>query len=187
MGVGRDHLHALYSETSDHWGFEHSDYEQAKFVATFKALSRPRYTCAFELGCGNGQLSRHLVKMCDRYIGMDAVRIAVEAARKAVPSASFIHDFYPCPLPDEHFDLLILSEILYFLYKNSLQTLASEITTHWPQAKVLCVSWLGETDHVLQGKEALKVFTTALASHKFERVAKTDRYRIDRGLAEARA
>ncbi|MCQ0093965.1 methyltransferase domain-containing protein [Roseovarius sp. M141] len=98
MGVGRDHLHALYADTSDPWDFAHSDYEQAKFAATRAALSRPRYTSAFELGCGNGQLARHLVEICDRYTGMDAVAIAIEAARQAVPNARFIHDFYPCPL-----------------------------------------------------------------------------------------
>jgi len=187
MGVGRDHLQALYADTSDPWGFEHSDYEQAKFAATCKALSRSRYVSAFELGCGNGQLARHLVEMCDRYIGMDAVLIAVEAARKAVPTASFIHDFYPCPLPDENFDLLILSEILYFLDEGSLRRLASEITTRWPQAEVLCVSWLGETDHDLQGEEALEVFATELTCHTFSHVGKTANYRIDRALPKGAA
>ncbi len=182
MGVGQEHLHALYADTSDPWGFEHSDYEQKKFAATRKALSRPRYACVFELGCGNGQLARHLEQMSGRYVGMDAVGIAVEAARRAVPTASFIQNFYPCPLPDEDFDLLIVSEILYFLDEGSLRRLASEITTRWPEAEVLCVSWLGETDHALQGEQALNIFFAALSSHAFDRVVKTNRYRIDRGL-----
>lgn len=182
MGVGRDHLDALYAETSDPWDFVHSDYEQAKFAATRAALSGSCYACAFELGCGNGQLARHLVNICGRYTGMDAVAVAVEAARRAVPAATFIHDFYPCPLPSEDFDLLILSEILYFLDHDSLLKLSSEISASWPRAEVLCVTWLGETGHDFQGEEALEIFTTALASHDFDCMAQTDRYRIDRGL-----
>lgn len=182
MGVGRDHLHALYTKTSDPWNFKHSDYEQAKFAATRRALSRPRYTSAFELGCGNGQLARHLATICDNYTGMDAVGIAIEAARQAVPDARFIHDFYPCPLPMGDFDLLILSEILYFLDHDSLRKLAADIAASWPQAEVLCVTWLGETDHDLQGEEALAIFRAGLAAHDFYCLAQTDGYRIDRGL-----
>lgn len=187
MGVTRDHLQALYAETSDPWDFENSDYEQAKFAATRGALFRRRYASAFELGCGNGQLARHLVKICGRYTGMDAVAVAVAAARQAVPDAQFLHDFYPCPLPKDDFDLLILSEILYFLDHDSLRKLASDIAAFWPLAEVLCVSWLGETDHDLQGEEALKTFTAALTTHEFNCTARTDRYRIDRGLPRIQA
>lgn len=187
MGVGRDHLQALYADTSDPWGFAHSAYEQEKFAATRRALFRPHYKSTFELGCGNGQLAKHLVDLCESYTGMDAVAVAAEAAREAVPTASFIHDFYPCQLPDDYFDLLILSEILYFLGHDSLRKLASDIATSWPQAEVLCVSWLGETDHDLQGEEALEIFTSALVTHEFERVAQAEGYRIDRGLPKSRS
>ena len=186
MGVGCDHLHALYADTSDPWDFEHSDYEQAKFAATRAALLRPRYTSAFELGCGNGQLARHLAEICDRYTGLDAVAIAIEAARRAVPDATFIHDFYPCSLPSDDFDLLILSEILYFLDHDSLRGLALDIAAAWPRAEVLCVTWLGETDHDLQGEEALTIFTSALATHDFVCVTRSEAYRIDRGLPGGR-
>src|SRR5690606_26193525 len=187
MGVRRDHLHSLYAETSDPWNFENSDYEQAKFAATRGALSRPHYASAFELGCGNGQLARHLVKVCDRYTGIDAVAVAIDAARQAVPEARFIHGFYPCPLPEDDFDLLVLSEILYFLDHNSLRKLTSDIAAFWPLAEVLCVTWLGDTDHELQGEEALKIFTAALTTHEFDCTAQTDGYRIDRGLPRAQA
>lgn len=182
MDVSQDHLHALYEKTSDPWDFEHSEYEQAKFAATRRAMFRPRYSDAFELGCGNGQLARHLVKICDDYTGMDAVGVAIEAARRAVPTARFIHSSYPCLLPSNNFDLLVLSEILYFFDENSLRRLASDVANRWPKSEVLCVTWLGETDHVLQGDQALEIFTTALSTHDFDGVVQTDKYRIDRGL-----
>lgn len=184
MGVGRDHLNALYAGTADPWGFAQSDYEQAKFAATRQALARPRYASAFELGCGNGQLARHLAPICERYVGMDAVARAVETARRTVPGARFIQGFYPCPLPGDDVDLLILSEILYFLDPGSLGELAAAIAERWPRAEVLCVTWLGETGNEMQGEAALDMFAAALATHRFARVARTDSYRIDRGLPE---
>ncbi|QXT39044.1 class I SAM-dependent methyltransferase [Gymnodinialimonas ceratoperidinii] len=187
MGVARDHLNALYAETSDPWGFAHSTYEQGKFAATRDALSRRRYASAFELGCGNGQLARHLVGMCDSYTGMDAVETALEAARETVPTARFVQGYYPCPLPEGDYDLLILSEILYFLDPDSLTRLAKEVAASWPRAEVLCVSWLGETENPLQGAQALELFKEALPSHVFERVEATDRYCIDRALPRRRA
>ncbi len=44
------------------------------------------------------------------------------------------------------------------------------------------MTWLGETDHDLQGKEALTIFTMALTTHEIDCVAKADEYCIDRGL-----
>ena len=185
MGVGRHHLNALYADTADPWNFAESDYEQDKFAATRAALSRPRYEHAFELGCGNGQLARHLAPLCDTYTGMDAVEVAVEAARRTLPQASFLQGFYPCALPKYAFDLLILSEILYFLAPNALRNLARDIAASWSQAEVICVTYLGQTGHGLQGQEALEIFTTVLDTHAFEAVTRTKGYRIDRGLPES--
>lgn len=182
MGVGLDHLRGLYAETSDPWGFADSPYEQSKFAATRAALAQSGYRSAFELGCGNGELARHLSDICARYTGMDAVATALRAARMRVPEARFIQGFYPGPLPEGDFDLIILSEVLYFLDPEGLAKLAGDITARWPGAEVLCVTWLGDTGNPLQGTEALRVFTDALQGHRFTRLAETPAYRIDRGL-----
>lgn len=184
MGVCRDHLNALYADTADPWNFAQSDYEQAKFAATRAALSRRRYASAFELGCGNGQLARHIAPLCDTYTGMDAVEIALATAQHAVPQARFLQGFYRCALPRDDFDLLILSEILYFLDRAALRRLAGDIAASWPRAEAICVTYLGETGHELQGREALEVFTAALETHVFEPVTRAEGYRIDRGLPE---
>ncbi len=182
MGVGLDHLEGLYATTSDPWGFAHSPYEQSKFAATRAALAKSGYRSAFELGCGNGELAHHLSDICARYTGMDAVATALRAARERVPEARFVQGFYPGPLPEGDFDLLILSEVLYFLDPDGLAQLAKDIAARWPDAEVLCVTWLGPTGNPLQGTEALKIFIGALQGHRFTTPAKTPDYRIDRGL-----
>lgn len=184
MGVAIDHLQGLYAETSDPWDFDHSPYEQEKFAATRAALSRNAYRSAFEIGCGNGALAAHLSEVCTRYTGMDAVATALRAARERLPEARFVQGFYPGPLPEGDFDLLILSEVLYFLDADGLRQLARDITSRWPAAEVLCVTWLGPTGNPLGGAEALRIFTEALPGHRFNLVTKTKDYRIDRGLPE---
>jgi SAM-dependent methyltransferase len=185
-GVGMGHLSALYADTSDPWGCEHSPYEQAKYRATRGALSRLYYRSVFELGCGNGQLARHLIGACDFYTGMDAVEKPLEAARTAVPEGRFVKGYYPCALPDGDFDLIVLSEILYFLDCDSIRELAGDIAARWPEAEVICVTWRGPSGNPLQGEEALCTFVAALETHAFACITQTLDYRIDRGISQVR-
>lgn len=187
MGVGMEHLQGLYADSVDPWGFENSSYEQAKFKATRRSLSRKSYRSAFELGCGNGQLALHLFDICQEYTGMDAVGKAVDAARNTVPSANFLTGFYPCPLPEDDFDLLIFSEILYFLDQQSIGRLSLEVASNWPEAEIICVSYLGPSGNQLEGNDSVAMFMTDLAAtHDFEPTDQTERYRIDRGLPVGR-
>ncbi|ETX26684.1 methyltransferase [Roseivivax isoporae LMG 25204] len=155
-----DHLQRLYAGTDDPWSFRESAYEQARFRATAAALPRPRYAAALEIGCGNGELARHLAPRCERYHGVDAVEAALAAARCRVPGATFSRLFLPAPLPAGPFDLILLSEILYFLDAAGLQALGREVRRR-PAADVVCVTWRGPTGHPLQGEEALARFVAA--------------------------
>lgn len=187
MAVDINHLRSLYANTHDPWDFEHSTYEHSKFKATRQALSRERYDATFELGCGNGQLARRLSEVSVRYTGMDAVDKALSAARKAVPTGTFLTGYYPCPLPNDSFDLIILSEILYFLDYEGIGLLATDIGTHWPEAELICVSWRGPSGNDLQGDDAVSTFIGALSTHVFECIVRMETYRIDRGLPKVSA
>ena len=188
MSVSADHLAQLYAATDDPWNFRNSPYEQAKFAATRAALGRARYRHGLELGCGNGALARHLAPQCAAYTGVDAVARAVRAARQAVPDGRFVQGWLPDDLPDGAFDLIVLSEILYFLDPPGLTGLGQQISTRWPDAEILCVTWLGDTGHDLQGPTALAIFARALGSAMaLCPVTQAEGYRIDRHLPGARS
>lgn len=181
MSVTLSDLEKKYWESADPWHFRTSAYEQEKFAATRSALAREKYASAVELGCGNGALAEHLVPICESYVGIDGVERAVNAARQAVPEARFIQRLFPCALPAGAHDLIILSEILYFLDESDIGALAEQISQSCARAEIICVTYLGETGHVLQGKEALEVFRQALGSKfNFLNMKTTPRYRIDR-------
>lgn len=182
--VGREHLRALYAGGDDPWGFRTSDYERSKFEATRAALLREGYESALEVGCGNGELARRLAPLCARYAGLDAVEAALAAARRAVPEGTFVQGYLPCELPGGSHDLIVLSEILYFLDEPGLAALAGQIARRWPGAEVLAVTWLGPSGNALEGEAALAAFARAAApALALVPVARTDRYRIDRFIA----
>lgn len=183
--VGMDHLQALYANGDDPWGFRTSPYERERFEATRSALRRDRYESALEVGCGNGELARRLAPCCGRYTGLDAVDAALAAARRAVPGGRFVQGFLPCELPagpgERPHDLVVLSEVLYFLDAPGLVALADQIARRWPVAEVLAVNWLGPSGNLLEGEAALDAFASALSpAFAMTPVARTERYRIDR-------
>jgi SAM-dependent methyltransferase len=182
--VSESRLQEIYGHSDDPWSFRSSEYEQAKFRSTADALARPSYRSALEVGCGNGELARHIALRCETYTGVDAVGTALNAARRAVPLGHFVQAYLPCPLPDGPHDLIVLSEVLYFLDAPGLVSLAREIAQRWPDAEVLSVTWLGPSGNPLEGLEALGVFAAAIApAFNICVVLRTEEFRIDRFTA----
>lgn len=171
-------LAEIYGDGDDPWGFRHSPYEQAKFRKTCRALPRRRYRSALEIGCGNGELARRVSRRCARYAGVDAVETALAAARRAVPRGRFYRMHLPAPLPRGDHDLILLSEILYFLDRPGLDALARQIDRRWPRADILCVTWLGPSGNAIEGAPALRRFAQT-GRRRFRSMPGSTRYRID--------
>ncbi len=177
-GVAPERLEALYAATDDPWNFRTSAYERRKFEATRDALPRAAYASALEIGCGNGELARHIAPRCAAYHGVDAVETALAAARRAVPGARFHRLLLPAPLPEGPHDLIVLSEILYFLDAEGLAALARQIDARWPTADLVCVTWLGPSGNPLEGQAALDLFCAA-TTRRFRLAGQREEYRID--------
>jgi SAM-dependent methyltransferase len=160
--VAREALLALYDRTDDPWNFRSSAYEAAKFAATAEALPRARYRSGLEVGCGNGELARRIAPRCDAYTGIDAVPTALAAARRAVPGARFVEAMLPCDLPEGDHDLIVLSEVLYFLDAWGIDALAAQMDRRWPAADLVLVTWRGPSGNALEGEAALALFVAAL-------------------------
>jgi SAM-dependent methyltransferase len=179
MAVSRAHLDLLYADSDDPWDFRTSPYERARFAATVAALPRTRYGHALEVGCGNGALAEHVAPHCADYTGVDAVEAALAAARIAVPGGRFVHAFLPCALPVGDYDLIILSEILYFLDEEGLVDLARQIDARWPGADVVAVTWLGPSGNAIEGDAALACFAGSTRRSRAPAPPGDARHRID--------
>ncbi|MFT8776642.1 MAG: class I SAM-dependent methyltransferase [Gluconacetobacter liquefaciens] len=177
----------LYAGDIDPWQFRSSVYERDKYRATMDALPRPRYALAIEAGCSIGELTRLLSWRCDRVIGIDVSSIALdEAVRRNAdrPNTTFRQGELPGAWPAEHpVDLIVLSEVLYFLAPQEIKDLANRVAAHWcPGGDCVLVNYLGPTAEALQGAEAADLFIAAMTAQpdvrSTVRVTK-DRYRLD--------
>jgi SAM-dependent methyltransferase len=115
---------ALFAQSDDPWKFKSRWYEARKRALTIACLPRRRFACAYEPGCANGELTAVLAPRCDRLLACDGASNAVKIARKRM--ANLDHVEVRCArIPDqwpkeEHFDLIVLSELAYYLQPSGL-------------------------------------------------------------------
>jgi 2-polyprenyl-3-methyl-5-hydroxy-6-metoxy-1,4-benzoquinol methylase len=162
------HFEPLYRANPDPWNFTTSPYEQQKYEATLAALGRRRFRRALEVGCSIGVLTERLAGRCDQVVGVDFVAAAVASARARCapyPGLSIEQMQVPQQWPEGRFDLILFSEVLYFLNESDLL----EICAHTgrsiqPGGQVLLVNYTGETDDPCSGEKAASFFITATSS-----------------------
>jgi SAM-dependent methyltransferase len=174
----------LYATSPDPWDFANSDYEAAKYAATLTVLPRDRYADALEIGCSIGVLTRLLAERCDRLVALDAAEGALAAARSrcaALPGVDLRCMAVPGDWPEGGFNLILLSEVVYYLDRPDLTRLVGRVRQSLaPAGEVVLVHWTGQTDYPLHGDEAAELFIAGsadfLAVIRQERAAQ---YRLD--------
>ena len=170
-GDARDpgYFDALYAANPDPWRFETSDYETAKYADTIAALPRQSYRSAIEVGCSIGVLTQRLAARCEALLGVDVAQVALDqaAARCAgLPQVRLAKLRMPDEMPAGRYDLVMLSEVLYYFDPPTLERLAEKLSgLTLPEADVVLVHWLGPTpDYPQTGDEAVDAFLKATAS-----------------------
>lgn len=180
-----DYFDALYAADADPWRFETSAYEQAKYAETIAALPARRYRSAVELGCSIGVLTEQLAARCDAVLGLDVAQAPLRRAAKrcaALPHVRFEQRRLPAELPDGRFDLVMVSEVLYYFDPPTLAQLADGIRQiAQPGADLVLVHWLGPTpDYPQSGDAAVAGFLAATAAwNEVTRQARRGDYRLD--------
>ncbi|WP_245516481.1 class I SAM-dependent DNA methyltransferase [Methylobacterium segetis] len=173
-----------YARDPDPWQFATSAYERAKYAATLDALPRQRYGSALEVGCSIGVLTEALAGRCDALVGIDVAERALAQARercRALPHVRFACVQVPGRWPEGRFDLILLSEVVYYLDADDVARLAGRIADCLrPGGDVLLVHWTGRTHYPLTGDEAAETFIRNAAGFLgVSRHARTPEYRLD--------
>lgn len=173
-----------YAADPDPWRFATSEYERAKYAATLAALPRRRYGAALEVGCSIGVLTRALAARCDALVAVDVAPSALDQARaccRDLAHVRFALNQVPGAWPEGGYDLILLSEVVYYLDEADVGRLAERIRDGLlPDGDVVLVHWTGETDYPLSGDEAAEILIARTAGflnpvHQ----ARTREYRLD--------
>lgn len=140
-----ERFNTLYEADKDPWNTDSSSYERRKRAVVMACLPRNRYHRAAEPGCGTGRLTLQLASRCDRLLASDGAPLAVAAAREHVrdePGVTVEQSYLPSGLPEGPLDLVVLSEILYYLSDEDLDTLLESMSTAVePGGDVVAVHW----------------------------------------------
>jgi trans-aconitate methyltransferase len=179
-----EHFDRLYASDPDPWKFATSEYERDKYAKTLAALPRPRYARAFEVGCSIGVLTRQLAARCNAILAVDVADAALRGAAARCRDQShvqFARMVVPQDWPPDIFDLILFSEVLYYLddtdraaaARLSLQSLSSG-------GAIILVNWHGPTDGFCTGDDAAEAMIAACApALRPVTQQRAEKYRLD--------
>jgi cyclopropane fatty-acyl-phospholipid synthase-like methyltransferase len=179
------HFDRIYRRSADPWQFRSSPYERAKYAATMAALPSRRFRAALEIGCSIGELTRLIAKRADGVHGIDIAKAALAEAEKncaELPHIRFSQMSVPGQWPLGLYDLIMLSEVLYFLSPDDIATTAGRVSQSLtPGGVVMLVNFLGETGDPTSGDEAAEIFLSATAGTLcLDMQQRHEKFRLDR-------
>ncbi|MFY0727228.1 SAM-dependent methyltransferase [Pseudomonas sp. NFX15] len=145
MSLSSDYFERMFDASDDPWSFRTRWYEKRKRDLTLACLPKQRYQRIFEPACANGELSALLAQRCDALLCQDINHKAVDLARRRLAGLAHVRieqARMPADWPEGTFDLIVLSEVGYFLdarewhlvIEQALRSLSNDgavLACHW--------------------------------------------------------
>jgi predicted TPR repeat methyltransferase len=181
--LDREYFERLYSESRDPWDFETSEYERRKYERTLGVLEGRRFRRALEVGASIGVFTAMLAPLCDELVAVDVSERAVAAAKERLARFHNVRverRSLPEETPDGPFDLVVASEVLYYLPREQMlaaQRRFEEVLA--PGGALLAVHWRKETrTYPLQGDEVHELLEAHTRLTRTETIVEPE-YRLD--------
>jgi predicted TPR repeat methyltransferase len=160
----------MYEGSADPWQLRERWYEQRKFAITLAMLPHPRYRHAFEPGCSVGVLTEMLASRCDRVTATDVASAALDAARERLTgdTVTLLRCSLDDPWPATDFDLVVLSEVGYYLRASALRDILDrEVPRLTNPATVIAAHWRHSVeDYPMTGDETNSVIAATPGLHR---------------------
>jgi len=178
------YFEGLYRADPDPWRFRTSDYEAGKYAHTLEAIGDEPVGRGLELGCSIGVLTRRLAPKCEQLVSTELSQTALDQAKARCADQANIEFVLARSLTDGFdgaFDLMLLSEVVYYWDDADLAAVARAIKDHLaPGGRLILVHWLGDTDYPQSADDAVAALRD-LTGDLFETVTETrhDAYRLD--------
>lgn len=158
MTLTQEYFDQLYDTDEDPWLFRSRPYELRKRALTIAALPEERYAAVFEPGCSIGLLTAELSARSEHILAMDISPFALARAASEVPgNVELRQGAIPDEWPSGRFDLIVLSEIGYYLCETDCRRLV-ELATQSAQ-DIIAVHWRHPVDdYPLSGDQVHAIF-----------------------------
>ncbi|UMB71642.1 SAM-dependent methyltransferase [Mycobacterium paraterrae] len=160
----------MYSRSSDPWQLGTRWYEQRKYALTLAMLPRAHYEHAFEPGCSVGVLTNLLAERCTQVTATDIASTALDGARRRLANSghgervTLLRRSIDEPWPTGPFDLLVLSEVGYYLAPEALgELLERECPRLAAGATVVAAHWRHRVDDYLMGGDEVNEIVAGVA------------------------
>ncbi len=97
------------------------------------------------------------------------------------PSVRFLRMTVPQEWPSEEFDLILLSEVVYYLCAADVERLARRVRCALaPGGDIVLIHWIGATDYPLSGDEATEIFLREVRNFTYvSRRERSGNFRLD--------
>ncbi|CCQ13866.1 putative uncharacterized protein [Rhodococcus sp. AW25M09] len=170
-----EYFRDVYAEKDDPFMLDSKWYEKRKYALTMASLPKPQYRRALEPGCSIGVLTEHLAARCDQVVSTDVVQNAIDSARSRVGDTAAVEfalwslsdDWSALPEPTVPFDLIVISEVGYYLDAADLASAMTRVVEHLETRGTLVVAhWRHAVDdYPLSGDQVHDIIaaTTGLA------------------------
>lgn len=135
----------LYAQSDDPWRLRASWYEQRKRAVLLASLPSARFVHGYEPGCAIGELTLALADRCNHLLASDGSAQAVQHTRRRLAGREHVRvvqAWLPDEWPPGRFDLVVLSEFLYYLPPDALDRLLQcVLRSTTPNAAVVACHW----------------------------------------------
>jgi predicted TPR repeat methyltransferase len=153
------HFESTHSERDDPWEVTSRWYEIRKRAVTLAALPEEHYGRALEIGCSIGVLAEALAPRVDHLLAVDVAGSAIgHAQRRLAPFPHVEVDVFDVAqgLPPGAWDLVVLSEVGYYLARDELSDLVSRIEEQLtPTGVLLACHWRHDEADFAQSGDAV--------------------------------
>jgi len=180
-----EYFDQVYAANKDPWDFTSSEYEAEKYAATLAALPGGNYNNAFEIGCSIGVLTEKLAERCDNLLAVDVSEKALEQAKKRCKNLSKVRlqiMQIPNKFPNEIFDLILISEVGYYLAPGDWQTAMKKVFAHLAaDGQIVLVHWTPFVHDYPQTGDAIHDSFVEFAKDKMQNLKslRREKYRLD--------
>lgn len=124
-----EYFDAIYAH-DDPFGYRERWYEARKRALLLASLPAQRFGRVWEIGCSNGELTDELAMRCDQLVATDlnARAVALATARTQMHGHVDVRQArHPDTWPDGLFDLVVFSEVGYYLDVDTLTRMARRL------------------------------------------------------------